>query len=98
MKLTATHLRLLFLVTTQNAEGQAKQFPVDEQEKSISAYGVIKPFITKEVKGDQVIATFLDCEVTMTTEQKAFFLDQLKRPFDVESAEVAREVKEILND
>lgn len=103
MKLSNIQVKLLYIVLTQTEEGQAKQFPIDKQEDAIQAYAYIKGACEKKIHIDEkgvehMLIEFKDVEIEpMSTEVKAFFIEQLKRPFGVEDAELAKELISMLN-
>ena len=103
MKLSNIHVKLLYIVLTQTDGGQPKQFPIDKQEEAIQAYAYIKKACEKKIHKDEkgvehLLVEFKDVELEpMSTEVKAFFIEQLKRPFGAEDAELAKELISLLN-
>lgn len=103
MKLSNIQVKLLYIVLTQNEDGQAKQFSLDKQEEAIQAYSYIKGACDKKTHIDEkgvehMLIEFKDIEIEpMSTEVKAFFIEQLKRPFGVEDAEISKELISMLN-
>lgn len=103
MQLSNIQVKLLYIVLTQNEDGQAKQFPIDKQEDAIQAYSYIKGACDRKTHIDEkgvehMLIEFKDVEIEpMSTEVKAFFIEQLKRPFGVEEAEISKELISMLN-
>jgi hypothetical protein len=103
MKLSNTQVKLLYIVLTQTEDGRPKQYPIDKQDDAIQANASIKEACEKRIHKDEkgvehMLIEFKDIEIEpMSTEVKAFFIEQLKRPFGVEDAEISKELISLLN-
>jgi len=101
-KLTAQLVKMAHFVLLQKDDGNTRLISHEDLAIALPIYKKMKPFITKEVRTFEDGRTaslyqYIEGEIDLDTTEKAFLIEQLKRSYDVETAEIAEELRELLS-
>ncbi len=101
-KLNADQMKIAHLVLLQSDKGEQRKLEPEDLAVALPIYKKMKPFITKtmkEVGSGQVLTMYqyTEGEVKFDETEVTYLKDQLKRPFDIETAEIAEELNELLS-
>lgn len=101
-KFTAQLVKIAHFVLLQEDDGTTRKLSHEDLAIALPIYKKMKPFIIKEVRnfddGRSVnIYQYTEGEMDLDATETTFLIDQLKRSYDVETAEVVEELKELLS-
>ena len=101
-KFTAQLIKIAHFVLMQEDNGDTRKLSHEDLAIALPIYKKMKPYVKKEVKtledGRSLsIYHYRDGEMELDETETSFLIEQLKRPYDLESAEVAEELKELLS-
>lgn len=101
-KFTAQLIKIAHYVLLQEDDGTTRRLSHEDLAIALPIYKKMKPFIQKNTTTFEdgrtaSVYQYRDGEMELDETEIPFLIEQLKRPFDLESAEVAEELKELLS-
>jgi len=101
-KFTAQLLKVAHFVLLQEDDGTTRRISHEDLAIALPIYKKMKPFITKETRTFEDGRTaslyqYTDGEIELDATETTFLIEQLKRSYDVETAEIAEELRELLS-
>lgn len=98
MQFNKKQVALLFVVCTQTPEGKRDIFPIEKQEVALATYKKLQSLVTSTPipEKDLVSYEFAEGDIEFSTEEKAFLLERLRRPFDLDTIELKDDVTALL--